>query len=505
MKRTLIVTLLLALIPAAAAQAVYYSGDKEMERFLSAKEAVYDREWEKAHSRMESYLQRYPDGRYEEEARYWMARSLNQMSREANKAPDMIRLKKRSIENLDTLLGKFPESIWKDDAKMLRLEVAAQLALLGDQEARHYIQEIVTEENREEVQLQKVALAALVELGPEIALPVVETVLNENTNPELRQTAVSLVGRMHGTEALPLLRHLEAEDKDPEVREIAAKWRKKAEMRAIPVYLNYFGFVARLKDGDDTGTVRVDGKREAIAEDKLTVFEFPARRDADKGDVQKALKRLFDGSVKDIRFAANGTVGMDLGGELAKYNYQMSVSHNLAGFRVSVPDEGVTKTHWDIAGKASFFDKVTDREYVNEFVVDKDNAWLMTMRHGEEIALLVVMFESTQEPVEEKDEPVYYTEINNPNGSVVHSSRQSWDAKEFDASVVEYGRAKVEIAGDGGTWVLIGHIQYHRKANLYVGHDARLYDPKREVVAEGMEIRVPADTPDKFEVKGGKQ
>jgi hypothetical protein len=38
-----------------------------------------------------------------------------------------------------------------------------------------------------------------------------------------------------------------------------------------------------------------------------------------------------------------------------------------------------------------------------------------------------------------------------------------------------------------------------------VGRDAKLYNPKREVVAEALEIIVPADDPAKYEVKGQKK
>jgi hypothetical protein len=187
--------------------------------------------------------------------------------------------------------------------------------------------------------------------------------------------------------------------------------------------------------------------------------------------------------------------------ELAVLGYSMKTAHNLAGFRVEVPAETIVKSYFDIKGSASFFDKHTDKEYLDEFVVDKDNARLLAARRGEDVAILILIFESDEAPWEEKGEPEYYTKINNVFGAVVHSSRQSWGSEEMSGSVVEYGRARAEIAGDGGTWVMVGDIQLHRKAKRFVGRDATLYNPKREVVVKAVEIIVPAEAPETYEVK----
>jgi hypothetical protein len=450
---------------------------------------VFDREWAQAQSRLESYLDRYPEGRFEQEARYWLARCFNQMSLEARQPQEVIRLKKRAIENIDLLLRKYPDSIWKDDAQMLRLEVAAQLALLGDQESAHYIQEVITKQHMVESDMKMAALEAMAQMEPQTALPLIEGVLNEETSAETRKAAVTLVARFHGVEALPLLRRIEAEDADPRVREEAARWCKRIEMLSIPVGLNYYAYV---------GVLQKDRSR--VPENAVEVFDFPALRTPSKQDVKREVKRSFGEALSDLKFASNATIQAWL--ELASSSsYGTNVAHNLAGFRVQVPVESIVKSYADVTGTASFFDKITDREYSKEFVVDAKRARLMAARHGDEVAILVLLFASSEEPREQAEEPVYHTEINNVFGSVVHSSRQSWGMDEMSGAVVEYGRARAEIAGDGGTWILIGDIQLRREDKLFVGRDAVLYNPKGEVAAEGVEIVVPAGAPQKYEVK----
>jgi hypothetical protein len=399
--------------------------------------------------------------------------------------------KKQSIGYVDNLLKDYPDSIWKDDARMLKMEVAAELALLGDQDYQHFIQETVTRQNKDETELMFVAMEALVQLGPEIALPLMESVLNEQSNPEVRKMAVKLIGMYHGEEALLILRHFEAEDSDEGVRKEAEYWRKQIQMLAIPVQLNYYGFVARLEEDQNL-----------VPENQLNEYDFPALASPGKRDVEKHVKAQFEKKLSVVKFAAMSTLGIIVPGELPAYTFNTRTAHNLAGFRVEVPGDALKKSYFNISGTVSFFDKYTDREYTADFIVDADDAKLFAMRHGEEVAILVVLFESNEEPLDIKGEPEYYTEINNVFGSVVHSSRQTWDMDEFKATVVEYGRAKAEIPGDTGIWTLVGDIQLVRSAKQFVARNAVLYDPKHEIAAEAPEIRVPVDDPSKFEVTG---
>lgn len=491
MKRITLLTIGLAILASAAAQAGFYKADKETKTFLDAKSQVFEREWKEAGNRLERYLDQYPEGRYVEEARYWLARSLNQQSREEKRADDVIRLKKRSIENLNTLLDKHPESIWKDDARTLRVEVSAELALLGLAEYQQYIQEIVEGQNEEESELMIIALEALIKLDPAAVLPMIEGILAAQGNPEIRKMAVTLLGRSQGEEALPILRDVESNDADDAVRKEAAYWRKQIQTMAIQVQLDYFGYNARIEKESD---------RTRIPENKLNVYDFPALRSPSKRSVEKAVKKLFDGKLDDVKFAASATVGTFLPRELAAHGYTMSTSHKLSDFRVEVPRDAIEKSHFEVSGEVSFYDIVKDREYQEEFTVDRDDAKLMAMRRGDEVAILVLVFVSTSEPPDVPDEPVYYTEINNVLGAIVHSSRQSWSVEELDDAVVEYGRAKAEIPGESGIWTLVGDIQLHREARRFVGRDATLYDPTGKVVAEALEIFVPADEPADYKV-----
>jgi hypothetical protein len=493
MRRIITLIIGLMILVSTTAQAGFHMADKETKMFLDAKAHVFDRYWKEAGDRLEGYLDRYPEGRYVAEARYWLARSLNQLSREEKRANMVIQLKERAIENLDALLERHPESVWKDDARTLRVEVSAELALLGLAEYQQYIQAIVEEQNKDESELMIIALEALIQLEPAAVLPMIEGVLAAQDDPKIRKMAVTLLGSNHRDEALPILRNVESNDADEAVRKEAAYWRKQIQMMAIQVQVDYFCYNARIEK---------EGDRARIPEGKLNVYDFPALDSPGKRRVEKAVKKLFDGKLDDVKFAANATVGTFLPRELASLGMTMSTAHNLSGFRVEVPRESIEKSHFKVSGDVSFYDKVKDREYLEKFTVDRDDAKLMAMRRGDEVAILVLIFVSTSEPPDVPDEPVYYTEINNVFGAVVHSSRQSWsmDELKMDSAVVEYGRAKAEIPGETGIWTLVGDLQLHREARRFIGRDAILYNPKGDVVAEALEIIVPADKPADYEI-----
>ena len=471
-----------------------FYGDEETEFFLKAKEFAFARKWEQARTRLEEYLNRYPSGQFEAEAYYWLARSLNQLSDEVKQADDMVRLKERAIENLNDLFERHPDSIWQDDAKVLRIEIASALALLGRTQYKKYIEEIVAQQDGGDPDLLMAALEALTELQPEAVLPLIEDVLNTQEDAAIRKQAVFLLGAYHGQAGLSILHRVETSDPDESVRKEAAFWQKHIHMESIPVQLNYYGYTALLKKD-----------RHLIQEGTLHVYDFPALRSPGSKKVEKEIKKLFNGKLSDVKFTMGLIGGIETQQILRSQGLSMHVTHNLRGFKVEIPEDAIKKDYFRVQGTVSFFNTYRNKEHLKDFAVNEDHGQLMAMRHGDDVAILVLQFESLEEPLDVSEEPVYHTKFTNVFGALVHSSRQSWNTEEMlgavRGSVVDYGRAKAEIPSKEGKWILIGDIQLHSKEHLFIGRDAVLYDPKRNVVAEASEIIVPSDAPEKYEIK----
>jgi len=107
-----------------------YAQNKELEQFFAAKAHVFKRNWAAAVKDLGRYLKDHPQGKMSDEALYWMALSLNRMSREESDMEDAIRLKEQAVQKTGDLIRRFADSLWLDDARTLRMEIAGELTLV---------------------------------------------------------------------------------------------------------------------------------------------------------------------------------------------------------------------------------------------------------------------------------------------------------------------------------------------------------------------------------------
>jgi tetratricopeptide (TPR) repeat protein len=93
--------------------------------FRSARDFITDGEWSKAYARFNDYVQMYPNGKNIEAALYWLAYSQHKLGRY-----DQAR------STVDRLLQKYPQTTWKDDARVLLAQTPGiYAAAVADQTA----------------------------------------------------------------------------------------------------------------------------------------------------------------------------------------------------------------------------------------------------------------------------------------------------------------------------------------------------------------------------------
>ena len=80
--------------------------------FRSARDFITDGDWSRAHARFNDYVQMYPTGKNIEAALYWLAYSQHKLGRY-----DQARA------TVDRLLQNYPQTTWKDDARVLLAQV----------------------------------------------------------------------------------------------------------------------------------------------------------------------------------------------------------------------------------------------------------------------------------------------------------------------------------------------------------------------------------------------
>jgi len=506
-------TVVLAVMLAGALLPAQPHPNKELDQFFKVKSSVFNQEWAEVRSGMEAYLRDYPSGKMRDEALYWLGRSFDRLARQEKERTGIIALKTKAAETLDQMIKEFPESLWLDDARELRLSIAGELAILGVASERSVIEEAVRSQNKSEVELRRIALRSLIKLDPQTALPVMGDFLETEPDSGLRKAAVGLLGQRFTREVVGLLESVAGKDADEDVRREAEYWLGKIKTRLIPVQLNYYCYEARLTDASDYGK---------IPEGKVASFSPPHGRTGSEGRVKTEIGRIFGGRISIWGSKATSMGATNLYEIMKAEGMMIQTSHRINNFRIGLDGGSIVKTPETIEGRAFFDDQSAG------FTISKQNDTLLASRRGDRLALMYLEMapkdvEASEEAEEEESlsglgsffesfgklfkskskEPVYYTKnVLSRSGLVIHSTLQSMP--ESVEGVTDFSLAKAEIPGPNGTWILTGHLLRLNKEDIVVGRLAKLVKPDGKVAAEGDEIRVPVNNPAAFTTSGGK-
>ncbi|HVF21570.1 MAG TPA: tetratricopeptide repeat protein, partial [Pyrinomonadaceae bacterium] len=90
--------------------------------FRSARDSITDGEWAKAEEKFSQYVSSYPNEKNLDAALYWLAYAEHKLTKFAN-----------SRQTLERLLEKFPNSSWRDDARVLLVQAPGSYAGAYDQ------------------------------------------------------------------------------------------------------------------------------------------------------------------------------------------------------------------------------------------------------------------------------------------------------------------------------------------------------------------------------------
>ena len=190
--------------------------------FKEAKQAVYKKEWAKAVKEFQRILAGYPDTDLSDDTLYWLGYSLNHLSRTLANLDQVLDTQKQALAQLETLMKRFPSSNWLDDAQMLRVEIAEDLVKKGLKEYKKYILNGAAGDQGAEMKL--VALDALLQMDKEKAFPILEKIIRQNSNPELRERALFVLSQTSDPRVVPLLVEVALKDPSREAREKAIFW-----------------------------------------------------------------------------------------------------------------------------------------------------------------------------------------------------------------------------------------------------------------------------------------
>ncbi len=174
--------------------------------FNQAKNLIAANSWTAAAEKLNFIITEHPNSKYYEPAIYWLAYVRKQQEKY-----------QEALLLINKFIKEFPQSTWKEDARALRAELAAQVGNT----------EIINEElrNTDNGEVKLAALSSLLKLDPEKGLRHATDILNSKSNisdRNLREGAINLIGKYGGKEAAAVLLEVAQKESEQEVIRTAA-------------------------------------------------------------------------------------------------------------------------------------------------------------------------------------------------------------------------------------------------------------------------------------------
>lgn len=156
------------------------AGD-EQDLFLSAKKKCIDQEWYEAINHFEQLLEKYPRSRYEDDARFWIAYSLEKIPEKQEEA----------FFAFSDFVADLKQSPWVDDALSHQINLAEQFIRSGKDQYRQFLYNLLNSEMNE---IRNRSALALGKLGDPRAVPVLKNLTNDEDYGLLAANLIAVLG-----------------------------------------------------------------------------------------------------------------------------------------------------------------------------------------------------------------------------------------------------------------------------------------------------------------------
>ncbi len=474
------------------------SSDKEMDRFFKAKEHVFKKNWEKARRGFESYLEDFPQGRLRDEGLYWLASTLNMLSKRERTKGKIVALKEAAIVRINELIDNHPKSLWRDDGMALRIEIASQLILMGQEGYTRIIDEAVQTQKKDARQLRILALNSIVDLDADYVRPLLQNILKTDTDRDIRKRCVQLLGQHFSDSSLDLLQELATEDQDNEIQKEAKSWVDRINQNRIPVSIKYNIYGSRLLD---------DSLYNEFPEGEFRTIPLATKGAVKTRDIPDLIRPIFNGKLSSMLSSADGVIpypGFYFGDRI------MTVTNRAADYQLWVKPDKLDVTEDRITGVVEFRHRQTNKKTDVPFMLNRGETKLLTTRSGNTISLMVIQWMDEAQnttAIPEVSFPLANKgssqTIFNVLGWTVGSARESWSLEDLAGKTGKYDLGQAEaVSSDPEGWKLVGNLILLIKEKRFIGRKAILMDPNGKKVADGDEIIVPVENPADFQVKG---
>jgi len=203
-------------------RAPWLQGDAADSLYKAAYELLNRGEWRRSATAFASIPQKYPNSGYAADALYWQAFSLYRIGN----TQDL----KTALTALETMRSKYPQAKTQSDAAALTARIQGALAARGDQKAEQQLRKAMGEQaaqcDREDQAVRAEAIKSLANTDPASLAPIAKRVLakKDACSAPLRRTVVYLLGQSGDNDAPAILRDVALNDSEPEVRSTAIQY-----------------------------------------------------------------------------------------------------------------------------------------------------------------------------------------------------------------------------------------------------------------------------------------
>jgi len=191
---------------------------------VEAKSAIYAEDFAKAGAILSWFAEYFPRSRERSSALFWTAFVDNRRVQDADRSWESVSLLEKAVQSLDSLIAKFPSSPWREDAEVLRIDVALRLYRRGVSRYGDVIRKSVSTPDPGLVHVRLAALDALLSIERKQAFERLKDIVIHDPDPEIRKKAILILGRLGDKEAKALLEEVAAKDPDAAVRSEAQLW-----------------------------------------------------------------------------------------------------------------------------------------------------------------------------------------------------------------------------------------------------------------------------------------
>lgn len=191
---------------------------------IEAKKALYREDLPKTIEILDWFIQCFPRSRERAGAIFWLAYTHNRLGHDETTSWAAVDLRKKALEGLETLIRSYPASEWRDDAEILRVDVALGLYRLGQRRYRDIIEESAAVRDRSRMDVKLAGLEALLAVDGAGAVQGLGEIALKDPESAVRKSAVLILGQSETSEARAMMAEVAMKDPDMSVKKEAQLW-----------------------------------------------------------------------------------------------------------------------------------------------------------------------------------------------------------------------------------------------------------------------------------------